>query len=465
MRLLVFGTGKFYSNRKKYIKDEIVAFIDNKVENTAKFEDKIVLHPSRWKSVDFDKVVLMSAHQQDMKSQLMKLGVNEDLILTWEDYFYILNARRIDLFIHDARQGRRKVLVFTESLNHNGGSLAAVYAVMALKQKGYEVWLAGAFWNANDIFISEIGQLGINIAMIYDCPYLREEDLYWIKKFDIVIVNVFQMLKCACDISAVRPVLWWLHEPDFVYGPILNKFPDCSNPMKLKNMHIVAVSDLAKECFKNHFPDVDCGTMAYGIPDERGPLLEPMMEKKYIFAIIGGVSHIKGQDLFLKAAERMVDTKFLNIEFWIIGNIGSDEYSRKIHIMAEKNPNVKIWGNLNRKDINKAFGEIDVVVSASRQDCLPIVLAEGMMHEKICITSNSTGMVKYITDGENGFVFESENVEMLNEKMRWVFLHRYELNDVKKRARDTYERFFSMEAFGGRLEEELIHTEKSFLKF
>ena len=184
-------------------------------------------------------------------------------------------------------------------------SMAAVYAVMALKKKGYDVWLAGGRESINDTFLSEVAQFGVNIAVIYDTPYLLERDLYWIESFDIVIVNVFQMLKCACDISCKRPVLWWLHEPDLSYGPILSRFPEYHDSMNLKNMHIVGVSDIAKDSFGHYFQNVNCGTMAYGIPDERIPSIKSIKKEKFIYAIIGHISYHKGQDIFLRAVELM----------------------------------------------------------------------------------------------------------------------------------------------------------------
>lgn len=465
MRVLIFGMGMFYLNRKKNIKDEIVAFIDNKVEESTVFEDKKALHPSKWQEVNFDIVLLMSVHHQEMKEQLIELGVEKDKIWLWFEYLSRPNPGRIDLYIHDRNHGERRILVFTETLYYNGGSMAAVYAVMALKKKGYDVWLAGGRESINDTFLSEVAQFGVNIAVIYDTPYLLERDLYWIESFDIVIVNVFQMLKCACDISCKRPVLWWLHEPDLSYGPILSRFPEYHDSMNLKNMHIVGVSDIAKDSFGHYFQNVNCGTMAYGIPDERIPSIKSIKKEKFIYAIIGHISYHKGQDIFLRAVELMGNDCFENIEFWIIGNITQKEYFEKISPVIQKQHNVKLLGSLNRREMRKAFSEIDVIVSTSRADTMSIVLTEGMMYGKICISSNSTGMARYIKDGENGFVFESENVEAAYKKMKWVFLHREELDNVRKMARLTYEKFFSMEAFGDRLEKELNETEKMVASF
>ena len=78
------------------------------------------------------------------------------------------------------------------------------------------------------------------------------------------------------------------------------------------------------------------------------------------------------------------------------------------------------------------------------------------MHGKICITTDATGMADYITDGENGFVCGAGNADELADKMNYVLNYSEELKDMRKRARETYEKYFSMENFGDKLEKYLL---------
>lgn len=112
-------------------------------------------------------------------------------------------------------------------------------------------------------------------------------------------------------------------------------------------------------------------------------------------------------------------------------------------------------GGLSRSEIHERYGEIDVVVCPSREETASIVVTEGMMYGKVCIVSEVAGMAAYIEDGENGIICESENHVNLCDKMKWVIKNRKNLQTMGKRARETYEKYFSMESFGERLEKEL----------
>ena len=64
MRVLIFGTGKFYQNRKERVRevledDEVLAFLDN--HRTGIFEGKPVYAPKDGIRLPFDRILLMSS--------------------------------------------------------------------------------------------------------------------------------------------------------------------------------------------------------------------------------------------------------------------------------------------------------------------------------------------------------------------------------------------------------------------
>lgn len=66
-----------------------------------------------------------------------------------------------------------------------------------------------------------------------------------------------------------------------------------------------------------------------------------------------------------------------NAEFWIIGSI-----SEKLRKQYEKLKALKILGEMDHEELMGIYPEIDIVVCPSRNDPLPVVLAEGMMNKK-----------------------------------------------------------------------------------
>lgn len=105
--------------------------------------------------------------------------------------------------------------------------------------------------------------------------------------------------------------------------------------------------------------------------------------------------------------------------------------------------------------MDEIYSYIDVVLNPSRQDTGPIVVTEGMMYSKVCVTTNVTGMAQYIEDGKNGFICNVEDPDSLHQKISWIISHKDELNKIRKNARLTYEKYFTMEKFGERLEKAL----------
>lgn len=67
--------------------EQIVAFLDNDNSKQGSFFDgKPIFSPDKVQEIDFDYVVIMTVHYEDIKSQLMQLNVTQGKILTFEEY-------------------------------------------------------------------------------------------------------------------------------------------------------------------------------------------------------------------------------------------------------------------------------------------------------------------------------------------------------------------------------------------
>ena len=464
MRVIIFGTGIYYKKRKEEIKElpnvEVVAFLDNNLNQWGENEEGIpIVSPINIHEFVYDVVILMSTYRKEMKEQLLTLGVESLKIKYWEDFCNNISYKKIEVLnpVLNIDRLKKKILIISQYLNYDGGSLTAIYATKILRDKGYSVVLAIPEGNSN--LIREIMAEGITVAICPSIPYLQEEDLSWIQQFEVVMVNVFPLIKCAYDISQFRPTLWWIHEAQAIYDSITAYFYEYTDIKRIKNIDIYTVSKIANRNFKMHLPKMQTRIISYGIPDMNlCKKIEMKVSTKTIFAIIGSVYEGKAHDIFINAIERMHNKE--NTEFWIIGNMVDNDYCNSIRKAAKENPAIKILGMLTREEIYQAFQEIDVVVCPSREDCLPIVMTEAMMFEKICIASDGTGTADFITDGENGFVVPVEDVSALSEKMQWILENISQLEHIGKNARKTYEKYFSMEVFGNNLEKAILETEE-----
>ena len=90
MKVVIFGTGLYYKNRKQSLEDkvEITAFLDNDLNKTGKVLDGAeIMLPLKIKTLQYDKILLMSkeTNHAEMIQQLTNLGVGKDEIISYAE--------------------------------------------------------------------------------------------------------------------------------------------------------------------------------------------------------------------------------------------------------------------------------------------------------------------------------------------------------------------------------------------
>lgn len=170
------------------------------------------------------------------------------------------------------------------------------------------------------------------------------------------------------------------------------------------------------------------------------------MESKLKFLTIGYIEWRKGQDLLIDTLEQISDDDLGDSEFVLVGH-DSSVMAQDIKKKIQGKYYIKILGTVNRDEIHRLLEEANVLICPSREDPMPTVCAEAMMHGVPCVVSDVTGTSEYISDGYNGLIFKSENIDELKDKIIWCINHKEELIEMGKRARIVYEKHFSEEVF------------------
>jgi len=450
--VIIFGTGLFYSRRKDMLPEEtnIVAFIDNNIEIQGTYRENILIYnPSEVSKLNYDVIILASITTVEMRNQLLSLGVPKDKIMFWQQYVSSKTHGIIKKYEVDKEQNGKKLLLIVPFINYTGSFLVALNAALALKSKGYYVLITSPM--ADDQTILEVNRYGINVCLCPSLPYIEETEMKWIQEFDFVLLNTFQSMVCINRLGLRKPVLWWLHECNKSYKDILEQYEDQGDFSSSKNVTILAVSKIAKDNFLKYFQNLETSMLTFGIPDfYRGVKLP---HKKIIFVIIGGISLLKNQKELINALKRISLYEKNKMELWLIGSDDRNKYREEIDDLISDNQEIKILGELSRKEIEKIFQQVDVVVCSSLEETMSITIVEGMMNHKICITNTNTGIAEFIQDNENGFIYEAGNVDDLTAKLKYVIQNFNSLDIMRKNARQTYEKYFTMEIFGDRLQE------------
>ncbi len=455
MKIIIFGTGEIY---KKHIEDildteEIIALLDNNKKLWNKKINGITVHnPRNITDFKYDKIILMSNYFIEMREQLLKLGCKKEKILCYIEY--INQKSKGDMRIIFPWKGidikRKKGLIITTELNYNGGSMAAIYAAIALQKNGYEITVATP--GGDETFINEMKKQNISFIIYRNLAHAQLEEIYWIGYFQYIIVNTFQMICCALEIARQRNVSLWIHEPLDVYSIMQYWKDDIKKGLNDKNkLKIYAVSSIAKKNFlkKYSFPLIEL--LSYGIPDEFLPS-SVLLNKKLVFCTVGSILEIKGYDILIDSIEKLESNKSEQAEFLFIGTSVDNEYGNWIEERVKSIKNIHRINKSTRKEMMQYYQQIDVLIIPSREETMSIVATEAMMLGKVCIISNTSGMADYVENYSNGLIFSSGNSDELSEKIQWCINNPELLKEMGKSARTVYEKIFSMNVFAKNLE-------------
>ena len=217
--------------------------------------------------------------------------------------------------------------------------------------------------------------------------------------------------------------------------------------MDKTNLKVVSVGPVPEQAIHTIVPDLPVDWLVYGVEDTAGVCKKKTKHENSVhFVTIGYIEARKGQDLLLEAIERLPQDVREKAVFYFVGQ-DSSVMARQIKQKIQTIPQVVLTGTVNRTQIDEILNKADVLVCPSRQDPMPTVAAEAMMNSVPCLISDAAGTAAYLTDGENGMFFKSEDIDELSQKLEMCIRQPGRLGEMGMKARKVYENRFSMEVF------------------
>nr|WP_318539446.1 glycosyltransferase [Terribacillus saccharophilus] len=143
---------------------------------------------------------------------------------------------------------------------------------------------------------------------------------------------------------------------------------------------------------------------------------------------IGRFDKQKGLDYLLK----VFNTKnYKDINLHIIGEsvLSKQSYS-------SSKENVYFIGRIENRLIDSYIKEVDAVIIPSRWEGFGLVAIEAMRNEKPCIVSNRGALPELIQENINGYVFDFDDEDSLNN-----ILQHLEKNDLRQKGVNGYQLF------------------------
>lgn len=445
MTFLLFGTGDYYNRyRKWFAKEEVAALLDNAPEKQNTYIDGIrVVSPGEGVRMPYDVIVILSFYYTVMKRQLLELGVEENRIYHFYDLHRVLRVHPYDLPVA-AEDAEKKILLLSQDMTLGGPAIALLQAAKILKKHGRSVVYASMLEGPlrkkiEEAKIPVVVDENLQVGTMLDCS--------WTRKFALVICNTINFHVFLSKRDTNTPVIWWLHDAPFYYDGVDKGL---LRGIDFKNLQVVSVGPIPQRAIRTYLPDLEVGELLYGVTDLCGKDREHTAVGKMVFVTIGYVTEHKGQDILLQAIRMLSREDRKQAEFYLVGQ-DSTWMAQQLKQEFSELDNVFFTGPVGREEIDDILRKADMLICPSRQDSMPTVAAEAMMHHVPCLLSDAVGTAQYIEDGKEGLLFSSEDAGNLTERIHWCIGSREQISEMGRAARSVYEKIFSDEVFEGKI--------------
>ena len=147
-----------------------------------------------------------------------------------------------------------------------------------------------------------------------------------------------------------------------------------------------------------------------------------ILKSDYLITAVGHFIEVIGWDIAVPAFAKVCKS-IPNAKLLLVGKKTSDSFYQKISKQIEFfGLKEKVVFAGNRSDIPEILKASDLFILPSRSEGTPAALIEAMASGLPCIATNAGGMPEVITNGDNGYLFEKENVDELADKINSIAL-------------------------------------------
>ncbi len=329
-----------------------------------------------------------------------------------------------------------KVLFISERINLGGAELFLLELLQSLSDKIIPVFLLPSpgpmvkylpqenivFWPAFKFKIS---------PLVRSIPALIELLEVLRGSADLIYVNTAYSNKVGLMLAKILDAKEVVHLHSFVDGTELSR-----DKYRFRHSDLILCSSNALKDQLEGFGFEKLYCMYPGIVLDRFEF-RPKVSDKFNICLIGRISKIKRQDLFVKLAK-----EFPNFTFHIVGQVET-EYAYFSYVEEL----VRMYGLSNvifhdfLNDIEDFLPKMDVLVSMSEEESFGRVFLEAMASGTLVLASKTEGAKELIEDFDTGILVENNSIDAWRDAILWVYNNSEKVLEIKNRARLYVEKF------------------------
>ena len=150
--------------------------------------------------------------------------------------------------------------------------------------------------------------------------------------------------------------------------------------------------------------------------------IEPVRESNEEFKIlfIGSVTDRKKPHLIVEAINNI---KSKELELYIVGPTPNESYLSELKELVQKynlEDQVIFTGSVNRESVMEHYSQTNLMILPSVSEGLARVIFESQVTACPVLVTDAPGMGDIVIDGQTGYVFESNNLESLTNKIQEI---------------------------------------------
>ena len=151
---------------------------------------------------------------------------------------------------------------------------------------------------------------------------------------------------------------------------------------------------------------------------------------------IGSVTDRKKPRMIIEAINLLKDK---NINLSIVGPTPNEKYLEELKDLINKrnlNSQVSLIGSVDREKVKEFYANSSLMVLPSISEGLARVIFESQVASCPVLVTDAPGMGDIVIDGQTGFMFESNNLDSLSEKVAYIKANYEEVSAIAKNAKN-----------------------------
>lgn len=228
--------------------------------------------------------------------------------------------------------------------------------------------------------------------------------------------------------------------------------------------NIIQISAYSREQFKNRKIN-QLSIIPNAIPSRYADIpLKDGMSNHLVF--VGILNDLKNQLFILKVLKELKEEGIVySIEF--CGGFGNSEYQQlmedyiKNHALEEQ---VQFNGWVAYSDLPAVLVKADMLVLTSRQEALPMSIAEAMAAGRPALATRVGGIPEMIDDGKNGFLIELDSTRTAKEALKQVYNDSVRIRKMGEAAKYKAKENYMAASVAERTQafyQQLVHAKKA----